>query len=58
MTSPIEELAQQLMREGYLDNEADARLAAIEIILAVERPVAKRSRSTCGVVQAEVVAHR
>jgi hypothetical protein len=33
----IDDLAEQLVREGYLDNEADARLAAIKIILAAEQ---------------------
>ena len=38
MTS-IEEIAQLLMRDNYLDNEADARLAAIQIILVSEQRV-------------------
>ncbi|HEY2299773.1 MAG TPA: hypothetical protein VGH43_18725 [Jatrophihabitans sp.] len=33
----IDDLAEQLVREGYIDNEADARLAAIKIILAAEQ---------------------
>jgi hypothetical protein len=31
----IEELAQRLLREGHVDNDADARLAALHILLAV-----------------------
>ena len=38
MTS-IEEIAQLLMRDNYLDNEADARLAAIQIIVASEQSI-------------------
>jgi len=34
MRSRIDELAAHLLREGHVDNEADARLAAIHIILA------------------------
>jgi len=30
----VETLAQHLLLEGHVDDEADARLAAIEIILA------------------------
>jgi hypothetical protein len=32
----IDELAQELITQGYLDNQADARRAASKIILAVE----------------------
>jgi hypothetical protein len=35
----IEELADRLLREGYLDNERDARLAAIRIILTIDPSV-------------------
>jgi len=34
MTSRIAELAAHLLREGHVDNEPDARLAAIHILLA------------------------
>lgn len=34
MRSRIDELAAHLLREGHVDNEADARLAAIHMILA------------------------
>ena len=37
MDRSIEVLAQELIRQGHLDNEADARLAAIKIILAAEQ---------------------
>ena len=37
MDRNIERLAQELIRQGHLDNEADARLAAINIILAAEQ---------------------
>jgi hypothetical protein len=30
----VEELAQHLLREGHVDNEADARLAAVHILVA------------------------
>lgn len=30
----VEALAQHLLQEGHVDNEADARLAAIQILLA------------------------
>jgi hypothetical protein len=33
----IDDLAARLIRQGYVDNEPDARLAAIRIILALER---------------------
>ena len=33
----VEALAQHLLREGNFDNEADARLAAILIVVARER---------------------
>ena len=32
----IEELASRLLREGSVDNEADARMAAVRIIVATE----------------------
>ena len=32
--SRLETIAQHLLREGFMDNEADARLAAIRILLA------------------------
>jgi hypothetical protein len=32
--SRIDELAAHLLREGHVDNEADARLAAVHILLA------------------------
>lgn len=32
----VETIAQRLMSDGYVDNEADARLAAIRILLADE----------------------
>jgi len=32
----VDELAEQLIRDGYVDNEADARLAALKIILALD----------------------
>ena len=32
----LETIAQRLITEGYVDNEADARLAAIRILLADE----------------------
>ena len=34
MRSRIEELAEHMLREGHVDNEADARLAAMHILLA------------------------
>jgi hypothetical protein len=34
MTTPIERLVERLIAEGYLDKQADARLAAIRLILA------------------------
>ena len=34
MTTRIDQLAEQLLRDGHVGNEADARLAAIYIILA------------------------
>lgn len=36
MDRQIEPLAERLMAEGHFDNQADARLAAIRIILATE----------------------
>lgn len=33
----IHKLAQQFMREGFVDNEPDARLAAIRVLVAAER---------------------
>ena len=36
MRSRIDELAEHLLREGHVDNEADARLAAIHLILAAD----------------------
>jgi hypothetical protein len=36
MRDQIEFLADKLMAEGYCDNEADARLAAVHILLASE----------------------
>jgi hypothetical protein len=35
--SRIDQLAVHLLREGHVDNEADARLAAVHIILACGR---------------------
>lgn len=32
----IQELASRLLREGSVDNEADARMAAVRIIVATE----------------------
>jgi hypothetical protein len=32
----IGELAERLIRDGYVDNETDARLAALKIILALD----------------------
>lgn len=39
MSSPgaIDRLATRLLSEGFLDNEADARLAAIKMILVVDQ---------------------
>ncbi len=34
MRDRIDQLAQHLLREGHVDNDADARLAAVHIILA------------------------
>lgn len=36
MRRRIDQLAAHLLREGHVDNEADARLAAMHIILACE----------------------
>ena len=36
LTSDIEQLADQLLRDEYVTSEVDARLAAIKIILAAE----------------------
>jgi hypothetical protein len=33
----VQELAQRLVREGYVDNEPDARLLAIRIFVAAKR---------------------
>ena len=30
----VQEIAAQLMREGHVDNEADATMAAVKIVLA------------------------
>lgn len=34
MRSRIDQLAEHLLREGHVDNEADARLAAIHLLAA------------------------
>ena len=39
MTLGIDELARRLLREGYADNESDARLAAVLILLESEAAV-------------------
>jgi hypothetical protein len=40
----IEQLANRLLREGSVDNEADARLAAVRMIIATERLAAEPER--------------
>ncbi|HEY8300792.1 MAG TPA: hypothetical protein VIG48_02735 [Jatrophihabitans sp.] len=35
----VETLAQHLLQEGHVDNEADARLAAIQILLVQGEPL-------------------
>ena len=45
MITRIQEIAATLVQGGHIDNEADARLAAVKILLAAERlrlPVAER----------------
>ncbi len=37
MSSSIDKIADLLLREGHVDNKTDARLAAIDILLAAER---------------------
>ncbi|HET6877306.1 MAG TPA: hypothetical protein VFH38_07240 [Jatrophihabitans sp.] len=49
MTDAIRELGHRLMRDGYVDNEPDALLAAIRIIAASSRIAnAEPSRSSAG----------
>jgi len=41
MSTPLEKLAANLLRDGYVDNEPDARLAALRILVANEELVSQ-----------------
>jgi len=44
MTAGIDEIAQRLLRAGHVDNEPDARLAAVLILLTSEARTPRHAR--------------